>query len=174
MVILSMLVATKIVLTRETSTLAAAIREHNRSVQEFRTSRDESLALLSSFSKVAGNEARIRNTFPSADYIVPFTDALAEAAKRAAVTVDAHYSNPSPTAATLPPETAGGPVSTIYAITMSMTIDGDAKALEQFLRELEALPYYLTLTSLTSTSPSESGWEATQRATLSATLYTKH
>lgn len=172
--ILAALVAIKIAVTRDAGILAVDIRAHNESVRDFRASRDESLALLASFARVAGNEPRIRAAFPSADYIVPFTDALQAAALRAAVTVDTHYGNPVATAYVLPPEQAGGVPEKLYTIDVSFTVDGDVKALEQFLRELDALPYYLTLGNIRSTSNTESGWESMQRAAISATLYAKH
>lgn len=174
LMILAALIAVKIAITREASVLAVDIRTHNESVRAFRASRDESLALLSSFAKVAGNEGKIRAAFPPADYIVPFTDALNAAAERAAVKVDARYGNPVETTSILPPETVGGTPEKLYTIDVSLTVEGDAKALEQFLREVEALPYYLTITGMRSTSAVESGWESMQRASIAATLYAKH
>jgi hypothetical protein len=173
MALLAGLIAVKISVTREASSIATEIRMHKESTQIVRATRDESLALLSSFALVSGNEPRIRTALPSADYIVPFTDALDAAASRAAVNISSRFNNPNATEHILPPD-INGVTATIYGIDMGIDIEGDARALEQFLRELEALPYYLTITSFTSSSNSESGWETAQRGRITATLYTQH
>src|SRR3989344_2309702 len=62
-----------------------------------------------------------------------------------AASVSVTYGNPEATTFLLPPRENSTSSEQVYSIATSISIEGDARALEQFLTELEALPYYFTL-----------------------------
>ncbi|OGG61891.1 hypothetical protein A3C87_00650 [Candidatus Kaiserbacteria bacterium RIFCSPHIGHO2_02_FULL_49_34] len=172
--LLCVIVGAKVYATREMNITLQDIRAHYEQVASIRAARDSSIAFLSSFTAIAGNESRIRAAFPSADYIVPFRDAVEDAAARTDATVTATYSNPSATNFTLPEHPQGTAREQVYRIETTFVVEGDARALERLLAELEALPYYFTVTGVKSTSAQQDGWEAGTRTTITGVLYAIH
>ena len=172
--LLCVIVGIKVYATRDMNAILRDIRAHYTQVATIRTTRDASVSLLSSFTAIKGNESRIRAALPSADYIVPFRDAVEDAATRVSATVSVTYGNPEATTFLLPPRENSTSSEQVYSIATSISIEGDARALEQFLTELEALPYYFTLLDMKSTSAQQDGWEAGTRTSLRGVLYTTH
>ncbi|OGG58954.1 hypothetical protein A3C89_03655 [Candidatus Kaiserbacteria bacterium RIFCSPHIGHO2_02_FULL_50_50] len=172
--LLCVIVGIKVYATRDMNAILRDIRAHYTQVATIRTTRDASVSLLSSFTAIKGNESRIRAALPSADYIVPFRDAVEDAATRVSATVSVTYGNPEATTFLLPPRENSTSSEQVYSIATSISIEGDARALEQFLTELEALPYYFTLLDMKSTSAQQDGWEAGTRTSLRGVLYTIH
>lgn len=172
--LLCVIVGIKVYATRDMNAILRDIRAHYAQVATIRTTRDASVSLLSSFTAIKGNESRIRAALPSADYIVPFRDAVEDAATRVSATVSVTYGNPEATTFFLPPRENSTSSEQVYSIATSISIEGDARALEQFLTELEALPYYFTLLDMKSTSAQQDGWEAGTRTSLRGVLYTIH
>lgn len=160
---------------RKTALLIENIQEARTLEATMKSNSDAPLYELSYFANIEGNEDSIRNAFPQADYIVPFTDSLQKAAEQSAVTIQTRFTNPSPTSQTLPAPQATGSPSIIYTINTSIQATGDARSLEKFLRAIHSLPYYFTIQSLTAKSENiQGGWEQAVTADIEAVLYTKN
>ncbi len=172
--LLCVIVSVKVYATRDMTIILNDIRTHYAQTATIRNARDSSIALLSSFSAIRGNESRIRDAFPTADYIVPFHDAVEDAATRTSATVTATYSNPVVTDFVLPPQALSTSIEQIYRIDTTFVVEGDARSVEQFLTELEALSYYFTITKLESVNAEQEGWEAKSRTTITGILYATH
>lgn len=173
-VILGVLGALQRAMTHATEKVVDDIRTHTEHVSAVRTTYDELLAQLTTFAQVAGNESRIRDAFPTAGDITPFKDALAAAARRTGVTAQAQYGKPRATSRMLPPNEAGTTAERLYAVDVSLAVKGNAQELEQFLKELDTLPYYLTIGNVSSISTTKEGWESMQQTLISAVLYTRY
>jgi len=121
-------------------------------------------SLRSDLTQVGTNDTNLANAFPADDNISTFLGSLQALATQKSLQANIQVSTPVPTSL------GNGGIS-VSEIDYSITLNGTAVSLIDYLKGFEALPYFAGVRSISITSPG--GWDGNSTIVMQAVLYAK-
>ena len=118
------------------------------------------------FNTIGDNDKKIRDAFLSTDNVLEFVNAIETAATQHSMQQTIKFGTPGE--AILETEDL-----TILPISFSITANGTITTVTQYLKQVEMLPYFAEITSLTLATASPQGWTDASSITIQGILYVK-
>ncbi len=138
----------------------------NRKLASTLEQRTSLLSQLSRDAQIIGNNnITIRNAFVPSDNITEFISALESIALKNGTTQTFRFNSPIPATIAAP--------FPLNIITYQNTLSINLPTFIQYLKDLEDLPFFTKVDSLTISAQSEQGLQGVTSATFNATLYTQ-
>lgn len=126
--------------------------------------RTETIALLKkNFAQMENPEERILSAFVPSDNILPFVSTLESIASESGLVQQLRFGNPTSFSEGIIP---------ISKIDFSANASGNINTLINYVTRIEALDYFVGITSISVTAPAE-GWEQNSTASLGEVLYVR-
>lgn len=122
--------------------------------------------LKSDMAIVDDNDKYIQNAFPSSDNISDFVSTIESTAFKNAVSDSIHFSTPAKSEITSPFQ--------VDTIDFNNSLSGNLSIIIGYMKEFEALPYFVKMNSLNISSQDAMGIVGDSSSTYGATLYTKN
>jgi hypothetical protein len=110
---------------------------------------------------------KISHALLPANNILEFVDALESIAAKNNLASTVRFDSPVATT-----KTFGDPVKTIYSVNFSLSLQANIFSLQSYTHDLEHLPYFAKIESLSFDSQGTGGWNNTSTVSIKGTLYT--
>lgn len=155
-------------LSAQISASAETIITHKKLTATLEMRNEVITKLLTDYQNVKGYDQRIRGALLTVSNILEFVGALESLASKDNVVQAAHFDNPVQMA-----ETIGEPPRPLYQINFTLAIQGNIFILLQYIADIERLPYFMKINSISLVAQSPLGWVNTSNISVSGTLYTQ-
>lgn len=157
-----------LMLSAQISASTDSIIAHKKLTATLETRNEVISKLLTDYQNVKGYDQRILKSLLPVSNILEFVGALESLASKDNVMQSAHFDNPVQMA-----ETVGEPPKPLYQVNFSLSIQGNVFTFLQYLADIERLPYFMKVNTISFTAQSPSGWLNTSNISVGGTLYTQ-
>ena len=136
--------------------------------QKLQAQNDVASKLLSDYNAVSASQSQVQRAFPPENNILEFVGAIDSIAAKRTIPHSIHFESPAKTDKTL--ETPSQPLT---QVAFTLSLQSNIYIFDEFLKDLEHLPYFVSISNITITSQKSAGWVDTSNITIQGTLYTR-
>lgn len=154
-----------VMLKTQIANMSASVVQ-NRHLATALEKRTELFAALKRDAEIVGTgDKAIEQAFPPADNILPFVAALESIAQKNSITQIFHFDSPAPS-------TTEGPFP-LATVAYQNTLSANIFVLVNYLKDIEHLPYFTKIESITLQSGDKAGWRGVSTISFRATVTAK-
>lgn len=145
-----------------------AIIKERALAQRLQVENDVASKLVADYNTVAASQSEIQRAFPPENNILEFVAAIDSIAAKHSLPHSIHFDSPIKTGKTLE-----SPSQPLTQVTFNLSLQSNIYIFDEFLKDLEHLPYFVNITSISITSQTPKGWMDTSNITIQGILYTR-
>lgn len=146
----------------------AAITQQRELKYELDSRNQIAMKLISDYHSVEQSQTLVEQAFLPDDNVTSFISALDSIANKRSLPHDIHFDSPQPTDKTL-----GAGTTTLRQIPFGLSVQANIFVFNEFLKDLEHLPYFVTINSISIGSQSTKGWGDASNITIQGVLFTR-
>jgi hypothetical protein len=124
--------------------------------------------LVSDYKNVATTQSQIENAFLPEENILEFVSAIESIASKRSIIHAIHFDTPGKTDKVL-----GDVAHPLTQVTFSLSLQSNIFIFDEFLKDLERLPYFVRISNITITSQGSTGWRDMSNVTIQGILFTR-
>ena len=147
--------------------VSAIIQERALS-QRLQTENDVASKLVADYNTVQASQSQVQQAFPPEDNILEFVGAVDSIAAKYTIPHSIHFDTPAKTDKTLE-----SPSQPLTQVAFSLTLQSNIFIFDEFLKDLERLPYFVSISNISISSQTPKGWADTSNISIQGILYTR-
>jgi len=142
--------------------------QHRELAATLKLRSDVASTLSAEYTRIRGNEVRIKEALVPADDILEFVSALESLAQKNSITHAVNFGTPNAL-----PLTIGDPAVPLFEIPFTLSLRGNTFAFTQYLKDFEQLPYFAKINGFSIASTESQGWLNASNISVRGTLYAR-
>ncbi len=124
--------------------------------------------LVSDYRSVQFAQPLIEHAFLPENNVLEFVSTIDSIASKRSLVHSVHFGTPAPAGKNL-----GDDTTALTHIPFTITVQSNVYILNEFLKELEKLPYFIDVTSVNIAGQGATGWKDMANVTIQGTLFTR-
>lgn len=124
--------------------------------------------LIADAKQSRGAKERIEAALLPANNVLEFVGAVESMALKDNITASLRFDTPAEL-----PELVGNPLKHVYQIPFTLSVQGNILTFVQYLKDIEALPYFTKITAISISASQGGGWLDTSNISVRGILFTR-